>query len=240
MVEAGNARASDLLRRVTLPADHDDFMPKGKKPLSPDQVRLLELWIGAGASEAIARDAIKDAPVDSTGSTAVAEITFPETDPAAVLRMRSAIAPEVTRLQKRFPNILDYESRSSADLRLNASILGTKFGDNELAEFRAIAEHIAVADFSRTSITDHSAGAIVGMKRLRVLRLTNTAVTDATLQRLSALDQLESLNLFGTQVTSAALPAISRLPKLAHLYAGQTSISQGSAVPEKLAGKLVF
>lgn len=240
VVEAGNARASDLLRRVTLPADHDDFMPKGKKPLSPDQVRLLELWIGAGASETIARDAIKDAPVDSTGSTAVAEITFPETDPAAVLRMRSAIAPEVTRLQKRFPNILDYESRSSADLRLNASILGTKFGDNELAEFRAIAEHIAVADFSRTSITDHSAGAIVGMKRLRVLRLTNTAVTDATLLRLSALDQLESLNLFGTQVTSAALPAISRLPKLAHLYAGQTSISQGSAVPEKLAGKLVF
>ncbi len=78
------------------------------------------------------------------------------------------------------------------------------------------------------------------MKRLRVLRLTNTGITDATLQRLGALDQLESLNLFGTQVTSAALPAISKLPKLAHLYAGQTSISQGSVVPEGLAGKVVF
>jgi hypothetical protein len=241
VVQAGNAQGSDLFRRIALPVNHDDFMPKdGKKPLSSDQVKLIELWIGAGASETLAKDAIKNAPVDSSTSSAVAEIIFPETDPAAVLRMRLPMAPAVAQLQKRFPNVLDYESRNSADLRLNASILGTKFGDNDLADFGAVAEHITVADFSRTNITDHSAGAIAGMKRLRVLRLTNTGITDATLQRLSALDQLESLNLFGTQVTSAALPTISKLPKLTHLYAGQTSISRGSVVPEGLAGKLVF
>ena len=225
VVQAGNAKGSDL---------------DGKKPLSSDQVKLLELWIGAGASETLAKDAIKNAPGDSSSSNAVAEITFPEADPAAVLRNRSAIAPEVIKLQKRFPNILDYESRSSPNLRLNASILGTKFGDSDLAAFGAVAEHITVADFSRTNITDHSAGTIAGMKRLRVLRLASTGITDDTLQRLGALDQLESLNVFGTQVTSAALPAIAKLPKLAHLYAGQTSISQGSVVPEGLAGKLVF
>ena len=241
VVQAGNAKGSDLFRRITLPVNHDDFMPKdGKKPLSSDQVKLIELWIGAGASETLAKDAIKNAPGDSSSSNAVAEIIFPEADPAAVLRNRSAIAPEVIKLQKRFPNILDYESRSSANLRLNASILGTKFGDSDLAAFGAVAGHITVADFSRTNITDHSAGTIAGMKRLRVLRLASTGITDDTLQRLGALDQLESLNVFGTQVTSAALPAIAKLPKLAHLYAGQTSISQGSVVPEGLAGKLVF
>ena len=240
VVQAGNTQGSDLLRRIALPANHDDFMPKGKKALSSDEVKLIELWIGAGASDTLAKDSIKNAPGDSSASNAVAEIIFPETDAVTVLRMRSAVAPEVTKLQKRFPNILDYESRSSADLRLNASILGTKFGDDELADFGAVAEHITMADFSRTSITDRSAFTIAGMKRLRVLRLTNTAITDATLQRFSALDQLESLNLFGTQVTSAVLPAISKLPKLAHLYAGQTSISQGSVVSEGLAGKVVF
>jgi hypothetical protein len=60
------------------------------------------------------------------------------------------------------------------------------------------------------------------------------------LLRLGGLDQLESLNLFGTSVTPAALPAISRLPKLAHLYAGQTSIPQGTPVPQALIGKIVF
>jgi len=239
VVQAGNAPGSDLFRRITLPANHDDFMPKGKKPLSSVEAKLVELWIVAGASDTLAKDAIKDAPADS-GTPAVAEVTFEEIDPAAVTKGRSAIAPAVAQLQKRFPNILDYESRGSADLRLNASILGARFSDNDLADFATVAEHITVADFSRTGITDRSASTIAAMKRLRVLRLMNTGITDATLLRLGQLDQLESLNLFGTPVTSASLPAVSRLPRLAHLYVGQTSIPQGSPAPQALAGKLVF
>lgn len=239
-VQAGNTQGSDLFRRVTLPANHDDFMPKGgKRALSSDEVKLIELWIAAGASETLANDAIKNAPAGSAGP-AVAEVTFQEMDRAAVTKGRARIAPAVAQLQKRFPNILEYESRGSADLRLNASILGTRFGDKDLADFAPVAEHITEADFSRTGITDQSASAISAMKRLRILRLTHTGISDATLVRLGALDQLESLNLFGTTVTAAALPAISRLPKLAHLYAGQTSIPQGTPVPEALAGKIVF
>jgi mono/diheme cytochrome c family protein len=240
IVQAGNAQGSDLFRRITLPTNHDDFMPKGKKALSLAEVKLIELWIGANASETLAKEAIKNAAADSASSTAVAEITFPETDPVAVLKMRSAIAPAVAQLQTRFPNLLDYESRGSADLRLNASILGRGFSDNDLAAFAPVADHITVADFSRTAITDRSATAIAAMQRLRVLQLMNTGITDALLLRLGALDKLESLNLFGTPVTPAALPAVSRLPKLAHLYAGQTSIPQGGSVPEALTGKLVF
>jgi uncharacterized membrane protein len=240
VVQAGNTQGSDLFRRVTLPSSHDDFMPKGgKKALSSDEVKLIELWIAAGASETLGKDAIKDAPANSV-APAVAEVTFQKIDPAAVTRVRAAMAPAVAQLQKRFPNILDYESRGSADLRLNASILGTRFGDNDLADFTPLAERITEADFSRTGITDQSASTIAAMKRLRVLRLTNTGITDATLLRLGPLDQLESLNLFGTNVTPAALSAISRLPKLEHLYAGQTSIPQATPVPEALAGKIVF
>ena len=239
-VQAGNTQGSDLFRRVTLPANHDDFMPKGgKKALSSDEVKLIELWIAAGASETLAKDEIKNAPADSVAPV-VAEVTFQEIDPAAVTKGRAGIAPAVAQLQKRFPNILDYESRGSADLRLNASILGTRFGDKDLADFAPVAEHITEADFSRTGVTDQSASTIAAMKRLRILRLTNTGISDTTLVRLGAMDQLESLNLFGTNVTPAALPAISRLPKLARLYAGQTSIPQGTPVPQALAGKIVF
>jgi hypothetical protein len=72
------------------------------------------------------------------------------------------------------------------------------------------------------------------------LRLTHTGITDTTVQALGSLDQLEALNVFDTRVTPAALPAIARLPKLAHCYAGQTAIPAGIALPETLAGKLVF
>ena len=132
-------------------------MPKGKQPLTADQVKTIELWIGAGASDTLALDAIKNAPL---GSAVSAEVKFEEMDTAAVAKLRSTIAPAVAKLQKHFPNILDYDSRGSADLRLNASILGSKFGDRDLEAFAPIAEHIVVADLSRTAVSDHAAAAI--------------------------------------------------------------------------------
>jgi uncharacterized membrane protein len=237
VVLAGNTQGSELFRRITLPASHDDFMPKGKQPLTADQVKAIELWISAGASDTLALDAIKNAP---TPALPAAEVTFEEIDPAAVTKLRSAIAPAVSRLQMQFPSIFDYDSRGSADLRLNASILGSKFGDKDLESFVPVADHITVADLSRTAVTDRSATIIAAMKRLRVLRLMDTRLTDATLLRLGNMDQLESLNVYGTPVTDAVLPTIAKLPRLSHFYAGQTNISAKGSIPEGLAGKLVF
>ena len=237
VIQAGNTQASDLFRRISLPASHDDFMPKGKQPLTPDQLKLIELWIAAGASDTVAVNAIKNAP---SGSAAPAEVSFKEADPVAVAKLRSAIAPVVSQLEKKFPNILEYDSRSSADLRVNASLLGGRFGDSDLEAMAPVAEHIVVADFSRTAITDHSAAVIATMGQLRVLRLMSTHVTDATLLRLQSLNQLESLDVYGTTITPTVLPAIAKLPKLAHFYAGQTRIHPGNPVPEDLARKLVF
>jgi len=237
VIRSGNVQTSDLFRRITLPASHDDFMPKGKQPLSPDQVKAIELWIAGGASSTLAANAIKITP---SGSSAPAEVKFEEIDPAAVARLRSAIAPTVTQLQRQFPNILNYDSRGTANLQLNASILGSNFGDRELEAFAPIADHIVVADLSRTAVTDHSAAAIAAMKHLQVLRLVDTRLTDATLFRLDTLSQLESLDVYGTHITPAALPTIAKLPKLSHLYAGRTGILPGRSVPEGLTGKLIF
>jgi hypothetical protein len=241
VVKAGNVQGSDLFRRITLPPDHDDFMPKEKKPpVSPDQVKLIELWIGAGASGSLPLDAIKDLPAGGSVAATPVAVTFPEIDAAAVTKSRERIAPAVVRLQNRFPNILTYESRGSADLVLNASLLGAKFSDADLEAFAPIAEHITVADCSRTAVTDRAAPAIAAMKRLRVLRLAQTKITDATLKSLNVLDQLQSLNVYGTAVTVASLPVVEKLPRLEHFYAGQTAIPPKISVPQGLSGKLVL
>jgi hypothetical protein len=240
VVRAGDVSGSDLFRRVNLPPGRDDYMPKeGKQPLSPDQLKVIELWIGAGVSPILAVDAIKDAPVTSPSAT-VADVVFEEVDSASVTKMRTGAASTVEELKKRFPNILDYESRTSASLYLNASLLGSNFTDDDLAALAPIADQITIADLSRTAITDRSVTAIVAMKHLRVLKLMKTGISDTTLQRLDALDQLESLNVFGTRVTAAAMPSIEKLPRLAHFYAGQTSIPHETTIPKGLAGKVVF
>jgi uncharacterized membrane protein/mono/diheme cytochrome c family protein len=239
-VKPGNAGASDLLRRLSLPPTDDDFMPKGgKPPLSPDQIKLVGQWIAAGASGTAPPESIPAASVGA-GLAVPAEVKFPDIDPAEVAKERAGGASALAVLQRRFPGILEYESRNSADLELNASLMADKFGDNELTALAPLASQIVVADFSRTAITDHSAAAIGGMKRLRVLRLMHTHIGDDTLKSLEGMDQLESLSVFGTAVTPASLPVVEQLPHLKHFYAGQTAIKAGSSIPVGLKEKVSF
>ena len=90
----------------------------------------------------------------SATSPAVAEVNFEEIDPEAVAKQRASLTTTVVQLQKRFPNIVGYESRASADMVLSAAWMGAKFGDNELAALGGLSEWIVTADLSNTAITD--------------------------------------------------------------------------------------
>ena len=46
---AGNPEKSDMIRRVKLPAGHDDAMPSKGKRLSKEDIAMLEYWIQQGA-----------------------------------------------------------------------------------------------------------------------------------------------------------------------------------------------
>ena len=239
VVKASDLKGSELFRRITLPQADDEFMPPdNKRPISAADVKLIEKWIAAGASGTLAANAIKDLP--STVSNPVAEVTFEEIDPASVAKQRASLASAVTQLQQKFPNLLDYQSRASADIVVSAAWLGAKFGDNELAALAPLSERIVSADFSSTAITDKSAGAIAAMKHLRNLRLMHTKAGDTTLQALGPLDQLETLSIFDTPATSIALSTLARLPKLQHIYAGGTKLSDNQSMPQEVRNKLVF
>jgi hypothetical protein len=237
VIRAGNPQGSELFERVTLPSDDNDFMPNGKRPLSSSEVKLIELWISAGASATLPANGIKNLPKPET---VVAEITFHDIDFPAVTRQRAALASAVSRLQQRFPNLLDYESRDSANLVIDASLWGTKFDDSVLSEFAPVSERIVAADLSNTAITDRSVNSIAAMKHLRKLSLMNDQVTDTTVRALSSLSELESLNLFHTAISATALQAISGLPRLQKVYVHETKISADPFVPAPLKDKISF
>jgi uncharacterized membrane protein/mono/diheme cytochrome c family protein len=239
VIKAGNAKGSELFHRITLSSSDDDAMPpQGKRPLGPNEVKLLELWIAAGASPTLTANAIKNAP--TAPEPVVAEVTFNEIDPATVERLRAPMAAEVAQLKQRFPDLLDYESRGSANIVVDASPKGDRFGDDDLAALKPLSEQIVIADLSGTAVTDRSAGLFAGMKHMRVLRLVNTRITDAAVLELGGLDRLESLDLYGTTVTPACLKVLEALPKLRHLYAGATKIPADVPVSEPMKSKLLF
>lgn len=238
VIRPGNPQGSELFERVMLPSDDDDFMPADKKrPLSPGEVKLVALWISAGASQTLPANGIQNLPPPDT---AAAEVSFRDVDLPAVARQRNALAGAVSQLQQRFPYLLDYESRSSADLVIHASPWGAKFGDNELSEFAPVRERIVAADLSNTAITDRSASSIASMRHLRKLSLMNDGVTDTTVEAFRSLSELESLNLFHTSVSAAALSAIAGLPRLQRVYVHQTKISSDAPIPVLLKDKVSF
>jgi len=50
VIVPGNTELSELLRRISLPPDDDEFMPaEGKTPLTAEQVEIIRWWIAAGA-----------------------------------------------------------------------------------------------------------------------------------------------------------------------------------------------
>jgi uncharacterized membrane protein len=50
VIVPGNPNDSELLRRISLPHDDDEFMPaEGKTPLTERQVAIIRWWISAGA-----------------------------------------------------------------------------------------------------------------------------------------------------------------------------------------------
>ncbi|WP_158752247.1 c-type cytochrome domain-containing protein [Acidobacterium sp. S8] len=239
VIKAGNIAGSELFHRINLPQTDDNAMPPSdKQRLTPDEIKTIEAWIEAGASETSPLNAVQGAPTNV--AAALKEIELPEYDPSIADKSRSTHAADVAALQKRYPDLLQYESRTSAMLSLNASLAGEKFGDRDLASFKPVLEQIRTADFSGTSISDHSSDLIASMKNLRLLRLSHTRVTDDGVKRLHDLAYLQSINLLGTQVTSAMLGTIASMPKMEHLYVANTRITPASANTPTLKQKLIF
>ena len=205
VIRPGDPKASELMTRITLPAGDDKAMPpEGKTPLSPDDVTVIRLWIAAGASPTLPPSAIKGAP------RLVAEVTLPDSNPAATRRQRAPLASVMQQLSTRYPGIIVYESRSSADLELSAALRGAAFTDADLKAFLPLRGRIVLMDLSGTAVSDASAETLVKMTGLKTLRLTNTKIGDATVSALAPLKSLRSLTVTGTGATKAALASLSQ------------------------------
>lgn len=78
----GDASKSDLYRRVMLPSDHVDYMPKdGKPPLTPQEVEAIKWWITAGAPKS---GTLKELSAPAEVQSTIAGILgLPKTAPAS-------------------------------------------------------------------------------------------------------------------------------------------------------------
>ena len=214
IVVPGNAKGSELIRRVTLPRDHKDAMPaEGKPGLTSAEIKVLELWINSGAAKTVAAEEVRDAPPVPSPKPELPPLTA---DYHPRLERIEALQTELgLRLVPRTQNPRD-------GLILRTVTAPERCDDAALAALVPLADLIIDAELARTKITDQGLKTLGRFANLRSIDLSHTAVTSLGIAALVKLNKLESLNLTGTSVDDTGILPFRHKPGLRHLYLFET------------------
>lgn len=238
----GDADESELIVRVTLPEDDDEFMPPKGEGLTAEEIQFLSLWIAAGAKSDITVAELGDDPSIEAAALAVQAIHANEEEVAGAVEsitvsLWDTLSPE--EQAQRMEDVLAAAAKynfsvmpiSAEDERLRVNVINAakEFGDEQLALLEPVADRILWLDLARSQVTDAGMKSIGMMKQLERLHLENTSVTDEGLAQLGSLTNLNYLNLYGTGVTDGAFAAFEKMPSLRKIYVWQTGITSGAA-----------
>jgi uncharacterized membrane protein/mono/diheme cytochrome c family protein len=218
VVKSRDAKNSELYRRIMLPRDNKDAMPaEGKPGLTAAELKVIEFWIAAGASQSLAPEEVRAAPPLPPSQPLPAP-------PAADYRPRSG---QIETLEAELAVRLVPRSQNPRDgLILRTVSAPERCDDSVLAALKPVADLILDAELARTKITDAGMKALGGFVNLRSVDLSYTAVTSQGLAPFASLTKLETLNLTGTDVDDQGVQSFRRKPGLRHLYLFATKCSQ--------------
>lgn len=220
-VVPGKPDDSELVIRVGLPQDDDDFMPQKGEALNKAEVELLSRWVAEGAEWPAAGDEWIAAEL---AARVLPKITFelPPLDQA----QREAIAAARAKLLE-MGAVVQTVAADTEALDVNLSLLRDKITDAEVFALVPLAPVLVWLNVSRTAISDAGAVALARLTQLRRLNVANTRLTDAAFARFATLTHLEYLNAYDTWMGDGSLPTLAALPKLAKVYAWQSKVTAG-------------
>jgi hypothetical protein len=185
-----------LIARMNLPAEDRLAMPPyGRDRHSQSDIELIELWLSKGASGELTEADFPDAPAKAK------EIKFAKLDKLKIKQARAPLAEKVLVLQQKYPHVLHYQARTSAQLILESFALRTGFDDQVLEEFASVKSALVELDISHTQVTDKSIDLILTMF------------------------ELTHINLQGSQISSDKIELLTTLPKLQKVIANQAQLS---------------
>lgn len=210
-VVPGDAAASELYRRITLPAGHDDIMPNKGEPLTKAQTDLIRDWINQGA------DWPDSLVIASPGAEAEKDTK------AAQFKPTAAEDQAIAELEK--------SGISARPIAMNVPwrevsfhLVGSSVTDETIAPIKNILSLVHV-NLAGTKISDSGLATLSSLTNLSRLHLERTEITDAGLSHLKPLSNLTYLNLYGTQISDAGLDHLKGLTNLKRIYLWQTKVT---------------
>lgn len=237
IVSSGDAKSSEMIRRVHLPEDHEDTMPpEGKKRLTKDEIELLEFWIDSGLAN---NDRLSDLSLNDRLEGIIRGRLAPDTEmanPVFDKNISFASDQAIEELKAQGFSIVPIAA-GSPFLQVSYFDRLSTLSKEKTDLLKSIARQIVWLDLSGINIADWSF--LSDHTNLVRLHLKSTAIGDNQLDYLKA-ENLEYLNLYETQISKAALDKIEELKQLKSLYIGKTQLTQSDLITVKVANPSLY
>ncbi|MBZ5856107.1 DUF2231 domain-containing protein [Flavihumibacter profundi] len=218
-ITPGNLATSEIFRRITLPQDHKEFMPTGgKKPLTEEQVAILEWWIENGAQkQAMIGDLHPNKKMQDIlgdffqiGRDEILDFTAPPESPEAIK----------TLLQDGY--LVNQLTRDKHLYEVNRN--GNSNEPPKVKDLKLLKEQLVWLKLTDCGISDDDLKEIGSLSNLYKLNLSRNKISDKGIGYLLGLSKLEYLNLYGTAISDSSITALMALPNLKKLYVWETAV----------------
>ncbi len=238
-VIAGKALESEMIKRVLLDPEHEDFMPpEGKTPLTEEEIAILTYWIDN---------------VHANHTSTVASVETPEN----VLHIASSmlglkggahgghhgstsdvVLPKATAANPSTLEDIKAEGFTIRELVFDSNLFEVvlppytkKPGDDlnaKLEKLSKIKDNIIWLYIENNNLNDDHLKTISSFKNLQKLVINrNGNITDNGIATIENLNSLNSLNVYGnSKLSKASLDTFSKINTLKNVYASGTGITQ--------------
>lgn len=225
LLVAGKPDESELLRRLTLPADDRKRMPKESDPLPAEEIELIRQWISEGASftaVAAAPAEAREQPVEP------AEPRTPAEEDPELAQLPPASAEAIATIEAAGGTVMPVFAGSPL-LQVSFAQAASPPGDEAVAALVDAADQIVWLNLANAQISANGLAPLAKLKNLIRVHLEQSNVDDAGLAHLAGLPRLEYLNVYGTAVTDAGVDHLKTNAKLRRLYVWKTKVSYDAA-----------
>ena len=229
VIQPGNAKESDLIKRLLLPVDNEDHMPpKEKSQPSENQIALLEWWISQGAAfgKKVKEVSQPDKIVPILFALQKTTTVEKEAMDIPVTKVEEADLAVIEKMKSRGIVVLPV-ARNSHYLQANF-VTDTVINNEDLQLLSAVQKQLIWLKLGYTNISDENMTAIGQLQNLTRLNLEHTGISDKGLKAVQALQHLQYLNLVGTKITLQGVMQLKELKSLQSLYLYQTKINRKS------------
>jgi uncharacterized membrane protein len=228
----GKIDESEIIRRVTLEREHEDFMPSdGKTPLTKNELAILKWWI---TNDVVNKDV---SFLSLKSHTEVLE------NVEVYLGYKKATSGNLANMETYNPNIpvisdikllkeiekggFTYRIMNHEPLMLDIAIDRNRLKPKiEVKALLPLAKHIIWLNLSNAAVTDADLEEIGQFENLEKVKLNGNEIDDGFVQKLASLKYLNAVNLNNSPVSNKGLILFKGHQNMKHIYVWQSQVTK--------------